>query len=52
MVDRDVVGCNWIELPPGKYRLRPEQLMGEPPKELAKVPPWGGSMSGGGISGM
>uniref|UniRef100_A0A8C0J1D2 DNA polymerase delta catalytic subunit n=1 Tax=Chelonoidis abingdonii TaxID=106734 RepID=A0A8C0J1D2_CHEAB len=37
MVDRDVVGCNWIELPPGKYRLRPEQLMGEPPKELAKA---------------
>ncbi|XP_039365886.1 DNA polymerase delta catalytic subunit isoform X2 [Mauremys reevesii] len=37
MVDRDVVGCNWIELPPGKYRLRPEQLTGEPPKELAKA---------------
>uniref|UniRef100_A0A452GRX2 DNA polymerase delta catalytic subunit n=1 Tax=Gopherus agassizii TaxID=38772 RepID=A0A452GRX2_9SAUR len=37
MVDRDVVGCNWIELPPGKYRLRPEQHTGEPPKELAKA---------------
>uniref|UniRef100_A0A8C8VJK1 DNA polymerase n=1 Tax=Pelusios castaneus TaxID=367368 RepID=A0A8C8VJK1_9SAUR len=38
MVDRDVVGCNWIELPPGKYRLRPEQPAGEPPKEgLAKA---------------
>ena len=22
MVDRDVVGCNWIELPAGKYSLR------------------------------
>ncbi|XP_068785695.1 DNA polymerase delta catalytic subunit-like, partial [Struthio camelus] len=22
MVDRDVVGCNWIELPAGQYRLR------------------------------
>ncbi|KAM4651111.1 DNA polymerase delta catalytic subunit [Discoglossus pictus] len=24
MVDNDIVGCNWIELPPGKYRLRQE----------------------------
>ncbi|XP_074872197.1 DNA polymerase delta catalytic subunit isoform X1 [Carettochelys insculpta] len=32
MVDRDVVGCNWIQLPPGKYQLRPEQPLGEPPK--------------------
>jgi DNA polymerase delta subunit 1 len=23
MVDCDVVGCNWIELPAGKYRVRP-----------------------------
>ncbi|XP_053546791.1 DNA polymerase delta catalytic subunit [Bombina bombina] len=22
MVDNDIVGCNWIELPPGKYHLR------------------------------
>ena len=22
MVDRDVVGCNWIELPAGKYTRR------------------------------
>ncbi|XP_038608868.1 DNA polymerase delta catalytic subunit [Tachyglossus aculeatus] len=22
MVDADIVGCNWIELPPGKYQLR------------------------------
>uniref|UniRef100_A0A4X1VUK5 DNA polymerase n=2 Tax=Sus scrofa TaxID=9823 RepID=A0A4X1VUK5_PIG len=24
MVDADVVGCNWLELPAGKYLLRPE----------------------------
>ncbi|XP_044540698.1 DNA polymerase delta catalytic subunit-like, partial [Gracilinanus agilis] len=24
MVDADIVGCNWIELPAGKYRLRTE----------------------------
>lgn len=23
MVDSDIVGCNWIELPPGKWRQRP-----------------------------
>lgn len=23
MVDSDIVGCNWIELPAGKWRLRP-----------------------------
>lgn len=22
MIDRDVVGCNWVELPRGKYTLR------------------------------
>ena len=22
MIDNDVVGCNWVECPPGKYRLR------------------------------
>ncbi|KAJ6654838.1 hypothetical protein lerEdw1_006527 [Lerista edwardsae] len=33
MVDRDVVGCNWIELPAGKYRLRPEQSPGNSSKE-------------------
>uniref|UniRef100_A0A8C3FF54 DNA polymerase delta catalytic subunit n=1 Tax=Chrysemys picta bellii TaxID=8478 RepID=A0A8C3FF54_CHRPI len=37
MVDRDVVGCNWIELPPSKYRLRPEQPTGESPKEPPKA---------------
>ncbi|MBN3311988.1 DPOD1 polymerase, partial [Atractosteus spatula] len=29
MVDADVVGCNWIELPAGKYRLRDEQQPGD-----------------------
>ncbi|XP_061445561.1 DNA polymerase delta catalytic subunit isoform X1 [Rhineura floridana] len=33
MVDQDVVGCNWIELPAGKYRLRQEQPAGESSKE-------------------
>uniref|UniRef100_A0ABM5GSA5 DNA polymerase n=2 Tax=Pogona vitticeps TaxID=103695 RepID=A0ABM5GSA5_9SAUR len=33
MVDRDVVGCNWIELPAGKYHLRQEQSTGESSKE-------------------
>ncbi|XP_063157019.1 DNA polymerase delta catalytic subunit isoform X1 [Candoia aspera] len=33
MVDRDVVGCNWIELPAGKYHLRQEQCAGESDKE-------------------
>ncbi|KAH0626687.1 hypothetical protein JD844_001794 [Phrynosoma platyrhinos] len=33
MVDRDVVGCNWIELPAGKYHLRQEQSAGESSKE-------------------
>ena len=23
MVDRDVLGCNWVELPAGKWRPRP-----------------------------
>uniref|UniRef100_A0A8C5Z5P6 DNA polymerase n=1 Tax=Marmota marmota marmota TaxID=9994 RepID=A0A8C5Z5P6_MARMA len=25
MVDADIVGCNWLELPAGKYVLRPEE---------------------------
>ncbi|KAM7372161.1 hypothetical protein PAMP_009354 [Pampus punctatissimus] len=29
MVDSDVVGCCWIELPKGKYRVREEKSMGE-----------------------
>lgn len=28
MVDSDVVGCCWIELPKGKYRMREEKSMG------------------------
>ena len=27
MTDTDVVGCNWIELEPGKYRIREESKM-------------------------
>lgn len=29
MVDSDVVGCCWIELPKGKYRVRDERNVGE-----------------------
>lgn len=29
MVDSDVVGCCWIELPKGKYRVRAERKVGE-----------------------
>uniref|UniRef100_A0A674E9B3 DNA polymerase n=1 Tax=Salmo trutta TaxID=8032 RepID=A0A674E9B3_SALTR len=29
MVDSDVVGCCWIELPKGKYRVREERKVGE-----------------------
>uniref|UniRef100_A0A8C1Y1F9 DNA polymerase n=1 Tax=Cyprinus carpio TaxID=7962 RepID=A0A8C1Y1F9_CYPCA len=29
MVDSDVVGCCWIELPKGKYRLREERSVGQ-----------------------
>lgn len=28
MVDSDVVGCCWIELPKGKYRVREEKSTG------------------------
>lgn len=27
MVDSDVVGCNWIELPKGKYHIRPKDAL-------------------------
>lgn len=33
MVDRDIVGCNWIELPPGTYQLRTELASGEASKD-------------------
>lgn len=29
MVDSDVVGCCWIELPKGRYRVREEKSMGD-----------------------
>ena len=28
MVDTEVVGCNWIELPAGKYKVRPPAIEG------------------------
>ena len=28
MVDTDVVGCNWIELPAGKYQVRSPPVEG------------------------
>ena len=36
MVDFDVVGCNWIEIPAGKYKIRtgidaPDQYAGKKP---------------------
>lgn len=34
MVDCDVVGCNWIELPAGKYRIREDQPTGHNPKKV------------------
>uniref|UniRef100_UPI00358E14AD DNA polymerase delta catalytic subunit isoform X1 n=1 Tax=Myxine glutinosa TaxID=7769 RepID=UPI00358E14AD len=38
MVDRDVVGCNWIELPAGKYQLRQENDMDKTAKiSLAQI---------------
>lgn len=37
MVDRDVVGCNWIELPAGKYRLRPDPSGSSSKENPAKV---------------
>ncbi|KAM4704499.1 DNA polymerase delta catalytic subunit [Rhinophrynus dorsalis] len=33
MVDNDIVGCNWIELPPGKYRIRKESQDGDSSKD-------------------
>ena len=30
-MDTDIVGCNWLELPAGKYILRPEgKVWGSP----------------------
>ncbi|KAL3841404.1 hypothetical protein ACJMK2_019556 [Sinanodonta woodiana] len=43
MVDSDVVGCNWIEVPPGKYNLRdkenssPNDLKHPPPKSRCQI---------------
>ncbi|XP_048846325.1 DNA polymerase delta catalytic subunit [Brienomyrus brachyistius] len=38
MVDSDMVGCSWVELPAGKYRLREERGPGETnPRQPSKV---------------
>ncbi|CAN9505712.1 unnamed protein product [Ophioblennius macclurei] len=37
MVDSDVVGCCWIELPKGKYRLREEKSTDSVDSESAKM---------------
>ena len=31
MVDCDVVGCNWVELPAGKYQVRGRQARSDQP---------------------
>lgn len=33
MVDMEVVGCNWIELPAGKYKLRSPDIEGSSKSE-------------------
>lgn len=35
MVDNDIVGCNWIELPAGKYRIRKESQVDDQTKDNA-----------------
>ncbi|XP_040289566.1 DNA polymerase delta catalytic subunit [Bufo bufo] len=38
MVDNDIVGCNWIELPAGKYRIRKEpHVSDDDPKKMSLV---------------
>uniref|UniRef100_V9KAT7 DNA polymerase n=1 Tax=Callorhinchus milii TaxID=7868 RepID=V9KAT7_CALMI len=36
MVDSGVVGCNWIEIPAGKYHLREEQLVASNTKDNSR----------------
>ncbi|XP_077313237.1 DNA polymerase delta catalytic subunit [Lithobates pipiens] len=33
MVDNDIVGCNWLELPAGKYRIRKESQVDDRTKD-------------------
>lgn len=46
MVDSGVVGCCWIELPKGKYKLREEKSAGETdsrePGKVTAAPARGG----------
>ncbi len=37
MVDTDVVGCNWIELPAGKYQLRKTSGGATQPVSLSQI---------------
>lgn len=37
MVDTGVVGCNWIELPAGKYKLRSPLVEGSVKSEVRPV---------------
>ncbi|CAE1286503.1 POLD1 [Acanthosepion pharaonis] len=39
MVDSDVVGCNWIELPKGKYHIRRKETTSGSKGEWSKVAP-------------
>ncbi|KAM8794769.1 DNA polymerase delta catalytic subunit [Eudromia elegans] len=49
MVDGDIVGCSWVELPPGQYRLRGGAgAAGPPPSTLCQLEAdvaWGGLRS-------
>lgn len=37
MVDTGVVGCNWIELPAGKYKLRSSSVEGSAKSEAQPI---------------
>ena len=36
MVDCDVVGCNWVELPAGKYRIRDHRHGAKGPRMVSR----------------
>lgn len=36
MVDRGVVGCNWIELPMGAWSIRPDYQRGNQPGRVSR----------------
>lgn len=51
MVDSDVVGCCWIELPAGKYRMREDKTAGEVDSGYPSKVLTDGVCSGVGIGG-